>query len=310
MGLFTVTNLLLVTLLVQPTEALTESPVTEWDSNTTPEPVNDERFREFCLQIPDESHWTSSEPVHQPTRRATEPTSRATEPTTQATQPERQATQSTPPQIVRRIDNVLQPLNFIGFDPSTKKPKRGCRCKTLEMKLPTESSKVRKITARLPDKRCKMTEIIETLMDGREVCVNASSILSHLDSTFLRPPVTTTETPTAPWDPTTELTTTTPPPVTETPDEEGSGELWVDFISHHSHVETKVVEESYSCLGCLMMNWDEIDRKSVASLDMTLPHVGCPVIIFVNLKDGKSMCVDSGQLGFRTALEKLDIQAH
>ncbi|XP_034532898.1 putative uncharacterized protein DDB_G0290521 [Notolabrus celidotus] len=60
MGLFVVSRLLLMTLLLQST--IEDG---ELKTNTTLEPDGTERYGEFCLRISDDSHWTSSKPVTQ-----------------------------------------------------------------------------------------------------------------------------------------------------------------------------------------------------------------------------------------------------
>ncbi|XP_045577455.1 arginine-glutamic acid dipeptide repeats protein isoform X2 [Salmo salar] len=161
MGCLMVTGGLLVILLFHPPAAQMESPDTD---------VEDVRFEEFCLKISDDSHCTTAEP----------------EPRQTVTNKSTQLAMSSPSDDKEDINSTLQPAvsssslvaNFMGIPPGRGKlgpiEREGCRCKTWQEHT-TDQSLVMSIEFRFPAPDvCNSTEIIETLADGRKVCVNTS----------------------------------------------------------------------------------------------------------------------------------------
>uniref|UniRef100_A0A673WH81 Chemokine interleukin-8-like domain-containing protein n=1 Tax=Salmo trutta TaxID=8032 RepID=A0A673WH81_SALTR len=141
MGCLMVTGVLLVILLFHPPAAQMESPDTD---------VEDVRFEEFCLKISDDSHCTTAEP----------------EPRQTVTNKSTQLAMSSPSDDKEGIPPRRGELGPI--------EREGCRCKTWQEHT-TDQSLVMSIEFRFPAPDvCNSTEIIETLADGRKVCVNTS----------------------------------------------------------------------------------------------------------------------------------------
>ncbi|KAK6323070.1 hypothetical protein J4Q44_G00054090 [Coregonus suidteri] len=168
MGCLMVTGVLLVTLLFHPPAAQMESPDTD---SADLEAV---RFGEFCLKISDDSHWTTPEPEP----RQTVANKEAAEST--------QLPMSSPSDDKEDINSTLQPAvnsssvvaNIMGIPPGPGQlgpvEREGCLCKTWQERA-THRSLVRSIEYRFPAPEvCNSTEIIETLVDGRKMCVNTS----------------------------------------------------------------------------------------------------------------------------------------
>ena len=59
----------------------------ELREHATPQPDSSMPHREFCLRIPDDSHWTSSEPGTQLPTKSNHPNEQPTEPTNQGSSP-------------------------------------------------------------------------------------------------------------------------------------------------------------------------------------------------------------------------------
>ncbi|XP_055794939.1 uncharacterized protein LOC129865886 [Salvelinus fontinalis] len=165
MGCLVVTGVLLVILLFHPPAAQMESPDTD---------VEAVRLEEFCLKISDDSHCTSAEPEPRQTVTNKEAAER--------TQP----AISSPSDDKEDINSTLQPAvnssslvaNFMDIPPGRGElgpiETEGCRCKTWQEHT-TDQSLVMSIEFRFPAPDvCNSTEIIETLADGRKVCVNTS----------------------------------------------------------------------------------------------------------------------------------------
>lgn len=165
MGCLVVTGVLLVILLFHPPAAQMESPDTD---------VEAVRFEEFCLKISDDSHCTTAEPEP----RQTVTNKEAAEST--------QLAMSSPSDDKEDINSTLQMAvnssslvaNFMGIPPGHGElgpiEREGCRCKTWQEHT-TDRSLVRSIDFRFSATDvCNSTEIIETLADGRKVCVNTS----------------------------------------------------------------------------------------------------------------------------------------
>ncbi|XP_036814137.1 uncharacterized protein LOC110500742 isoform X2 [Oncorhynchus mykiss] len=164
MGCLVVTGVLLVILLFHPPAAQMESPDTD---------VEAVRFEEFCLKISDDSHCTTAEPEP----RQTVTNKEAAEST--------QLAMSSPLDDKEDINSTLQMAvnssslvaNFMGIPPGHGElgpiEREGCRCKTWQEHT-TDRSLVRSIDFRFSATDVCNSEIIETLADGRKVCVNTS----------------------------------------------------------------------------------------------------------------------------------------
>ncbi|XP_008284004.1 uncharacterized protein LOC103360121 [Stegastes partitus] len=161
----------------------------------------------------------------------------------------------------------------------------GCRCKEKAMKLPTESSPIKNARIWLSDERCSSTEFIETLMDGREVCVTASSISTYLQTLpqkqFLEP-----------------LDRGQGMPISVQ-----GGENFLKKVTETLH------EQPYVCLGCISTKkWTSIEQKDIQSLEFPEPSPGCPIIIRLRLTDETEFCADSSNSWFWDLMHKLDMQ--
>ncbi|XP_041821598.1 uncharacterized protein LOC121626917 [Chelmon rostratus] len=302
MGLFIVSKLLLMTLLFQLSEENEE-----WKTGTTPDPDKSVHLREFCLRVPDGSHWT------RPPAKSAEPTKPAAplleQPTTEpeptfwdsTQEPDLTDIQDTPDTPDTR-DAVVRSVVASGLR-GLKTAISGCRCKEREKKPLTEILGFRSIMMWLPSETCASTEYIGTLTTGMEVCGIIPSLLTFVkeqlksQSVPAAPPSIHEEpavTPPAPLAPTTELPTTTVSPslseVTET-----------DWIYEFEASGTETADECESCN--FMTNLDNVDPKSVQSLTVRMQSFPCAVQIF--LKDGTDFCLDLNHPEFKTALRKL-----
>ncbi|XP_050923468.1 uncharacterized protein LOC108890196 isoform X2 [Lates calcarifer] len=178
----------------------------------------------------------------------------------------------------------------------------GCRCQESEKKPPAEPSTVKSIRIWPPNERCSSSEFIETLMDGREVCVAASSLSAYLDFALHQQYVPVIE--------------EGPPSLSEVK----TDTLHFDFL-REQHLPLRKREEGalqraeiqhvvVVCMRCLPTeNWNNIDSKDVQSLRMHVQSIGCPVLLHISLKNKEEFCVDSSQPWFGTLLDKLDIQS-
>ncbi|XP_070711129.1 uncharacterized protein [Pempheris klunzingeri] len=178
----------------------------------------------------------------------------------------------------------------------------GCRCREREQKLPDETSPV--ISTRIwpPSETCNSTEFIETLTDGREVCVTASTILVYLlaapiqRSAFsvLAPEVNTLPVLTLPGN---------GYPVGE---KEEAG-----FLPKHEIVEAFEELLHAMCKRCRTVeNLSNVDPNNVQSLGIHVQSFGCPASIHVWLKNGEDFCVSTPDMELRTLVKKLESQGH
>ncbi|XP_064796830.1 uncharacterized protein LOC135516434 isoform X2 [Oncorhynchus masou masou] len=174
MGCLVVTGVLLVILLFHPPAAQMESPDTDGEAVI---------IEEFCLKISDDSHCTTAEPEPRQTV------------TNKESAESTQLARSSPSNDKEDINSTRQPAvnssslvaNFMGIPPGHRElgpiEREGCRCKTWQEHT-TDRSLVRSIDFRFPATDvCNSTEIIETLVDGRKVCVN-TSLTRHLAPLF------------------------------------------------------------------------------------------------------------------------------
>ncbi|XP_041635907.1 uncharacterized protein LOC121504887 [Cheilinus undulatus] len=167
----------------------------------------------------------------------------------------------------------------------------GCRCKETEKKLPDETSPVTRARIWRSSDTCNSTQIIETLMDGREVCVNETSYLEYLDFSHSK---------------------------ISTPIEHGTAGVRIDILPGEKQQPTQLEdrsllirgteEERYDivCLGCVSPDWNDFDPQDVESLVMTTTP-GCPALVVVKRKTKHGFCVVSSDSMFEVLLEKLDI---
>ncbi|KAM4537251.1 uncharacterized protein PAE49_021604 isoform 1-T1 [Odontesthes bonariensis] len=173
---FIASRLLFVTLLLQATKESTES-----REHTTPRPDTSMHHREFCLRIPDDSHWTSSEPGTQLPTKSNRPTEQPTEPTNQGSSPLNLIPQLPKPERPDQ-ENYNPVVPKIAPSPVHGERFHGCRCKNKnKMKLPTETSEVIRQSKLYPSKTCASFEYIEFLADGREVCVPPFNSMPSLE---------------------------------------------------------------------------------------------------------------------------------
>ncbi|XP_028284828.1 uncharacterized protein LOC114450712 [Parambassis ranga] len=162
MLLFIVGQLLLRALLLQSIEDNEE-----WKTHMTQRAGGSERFGEFCLHLPDDSQWTSSKPDIPMT-------------TQQLTPPEEPIMRHIPFQLASGREpesttesDLIEEIQVITTDGIHS----GCKCNKENMKKPTDTSRIQSLTKRYPTDTCSSTEYIETLADGREVCVKLFSFL-------------------------------------------------------------------------------------------------------------------------------------
>ncbi|XP_022069189.2 uncharacterized protein LOC110964700 [Acanthochromis polyacanthus] len=281
MVFFIISRLLLLTLLLRGTEGNEE----EDDS---------ERFGEFCLRIPDDSRWTTPKPDPQPTRKSaqtnqpTKQTSRKPlKPNKETTLPPDPDTQDYPEVVTSDNGGIpIMPLNIVprhGFS--------GCRCTTENMKQPSETSKVIRKTTWFPTESCNSAEDIETLADGREVCVRPFSLLTYVKdllshSYWSKPqadlPVETQK------DKTTQSTQQWNGPGPEPPPPESSFQLGSDVLRSDDHL----VHIDYTLCTLCMPLLTISDQRTVQSLDVEMQPFPCLVHIEVNMKDGAVICLD------------------
>ncbi|XP_047242276.1 uncharacterized protein LOC124880908 [Girardinichthys multiradiatus] len=158
----------------------------------------------------------------------------------------------------------------------------GCRCYEKAKKRPAETLPVTRARIWLSSENCSSAEFIETLSDGREVCVTPPSLVTYLDT----------------WEEhhvgvyITELRTI---------------EHYPEFSLSNS-ISMEPMERKH-CMQCLyLVNWDILDPKDVQSLTMNLPSSDCPAIITVSLIDGEDICMDSSNRGFVKLLEKFELK--
>ncbi|XP_047451995.1 uncharacterized protein LOC125014716 isoform X2 [Mugil cephalus] len=235
MILFIIRPLLMI-LLLQPAAGNDE-----WK---TAEPDTSVSYEEFCIRIPDDPPSTSSKPVSQT-------------PTTTAHPPK----------------NPVKPKsrNLVShFQPEAKS---GCYCNDGNMKQPTETSRILVWAKRHPSEMCSITEYIETLADGRQVCVRQSSWLTSIGD-VLRAWLKTTTPPV--------MIPTPPPPVRDIP------------------------TLNIYCGDCnsFNKNYPDIDLRAMQSLDVKMP-LHCPAQININMNDGRVYCVKL--IEFQRVLQNLEI---
>ncbi|XP_035531071.1 uncharacterized protein LOC118338022 [Morone saxatilis] len=328
MGLFTVSKLLLMTLLLQLTKE-----DEEWKTHPTPEADSSVRFGEFCLRISEDSHRTSSQSVTQLPSKSAHPTKQATQlPQQPTTEPAHQDNQSTEPTTqptstvwdsaqtdIQEISMIpmMHPLNLQSH------VNDGCRCQEKERKFP--NSLIIKVVIWFPSETCNSTEVIVTAKDGSNVCLRIPSFLEYYIELSRRwsEPVTEASSDEEPSvispplvDPTTELPITTqlsviennqfddpnPPTIIssfveaeEMEDKRVNGKSSID---HHGKV-------SAQCESCnFITNLDSVDPKDVQSLNVKMQSFPCPVHIHLILKNYSDFCLDSNQ--FNTLLKKLE----
>ncbi|XP_035804324.2 uncharacterized protein LOC111568911 [Amphiprion ocellaris] len=255
MVFFIISRLLLLTLLLQETEENEE----EDDS---------ERFGEFCLRIPDDSRWTTPKPDPQPTPEST-----------QTNQPIKQPRRKT---LKLNTKRILPPDPF-----SFSQGFSGCRCTTENMKQPSETSEVIGSTRWFPTENCNSIEYIETLADGREVCVTPFSLLAYFNdllSSWSKPAAgPTVETQKDKTENTQQRIDLTILPL-----------LPGKFIVQQTHVMSTQNSKSIGfplCRHC-MTSFTISDQRIVQSLDVKMQPFPCDIHIEVNMTDGAVFCLD------------------
>ncbi|XP_052315302.1 uncharacterized protein LOC118382299 isoform X2 [Oncorhynchus keta] len=296
MGCLVVTGVLLVILLFHPPAAQMESPDTD---------VVAVRFEEFCLKISDDSHCTTAEPEP----RQTVINKEAAESTQLAMSPLSDDKEGIPPG-----HGELGPIE-----------REGCRCKTWQEHT-TDRSLVSSIDFRFPATDvCNSTEIIETLADGRKVCVN-TSLTRYLAPLF--GPST---------DPDWEGTTTPSPntsavslsPTTQTEEQMSMTpprELGMDFLFGDEQAQAQPALPAppgpngskgrfgqqgpglQRCM-CIKKEARRIGRL-ISKMQFNAPSSRCNVVeIIATLKtSGQEVCLDVTALWVRKILEKLKVQ--
>ncbi|XP_040887114.1 uncharacterized protein LOC121177001 isoform X2 [Toxotes jaculatrix] len=304
MVLFSASKLLLMTLLLQLTEE-----ITEWKTHSTPKPDKSAHVREFCLHVSDGSQWTSSKPDTQPPTKSAPPAKRLIQRTKQATK------QPALPQIVTQEPTLTVPVMQAPSELFSLVTE-DCRCKEENMKQPDETSTVKRVKLWLPHKTCRSMELTATLKNGTEVCVT-----QHFLSLFIRQEllshrllpvheieaageVEPTVTSPSPLDPTTESSVTEIHPDPELPTFFAPTPTEEDTESSGLQTDESLEITCESCTAS--MNVADIDPKAVLSLNMKMESFPCPAHIYVSLEDGQVFCVDSHELQFATLLEKLE----
>ncbi|KAM9718367.1 uncharacterized protein ACNS7B_021712 [Menidia menidia] len=183
MVLFIASKLLLVTLLLQTTEERKGQ-----EEDTAPPYENSVHYGKFCLRIQDDYGRASPEPKIKQPRPPNNPTkltdggSTSSHLTTQLPTQKQQT-------VMETIQVAMAPL------PINSMPV-GCRCKTEDLKPPSENSNVVRREQLLPSQTCNSSEYLEHLKDGTTVCVtgfgvehsiaNIVSIIMPLLKTTLR----------------------------------------------------------------------------------------------------------------------------
>nr|XP_046185104.1 uncharacterized protein LOC124014310 isoform X1 [Oncorhynchus gorbuscha] len=285
MGCLVVTGVLLVILLFHPPAAQMESPDTD---------VEAVRFEEFCLKISDDSHCTTAEPE----RRQTVANKEAAESTQVATSSPSDDKEGIPPG-----HGELGPIE-----------REGCRCETWQEHT-TDRSLVSSIDFRFPATDvCNSTEIIETLADGRKVCVN--NYLTRYLAPLFGPST----------DPDWEGTTTPSPntsavslsPTTQTEEQmrlTPPRELVMDFLFGDSAQAPPGSKGSFGQQGhglqrciCITKEARRIG-KLISKIQFNAPSSRCNVVeIIATLKtSGQEVCLDVTALWVRKILEKLKV---
>ncbi|XP_027143330.1 uncharacterized protein LOC113747569 [Larimichthys crocea] len=206
-----------------------------------------------------------------------------------------------------------------GFVP-TPKNISSCHCQETEQKPPTETSPATSTRIWLPSETCNSTEFIETLMDGREVCVTRLSIFA-----YSRLP-----------DPGSAVKKQGPPGEAEEERKQGErgargppgpigplgppgspGSPWISGppgsrgisgLPGSRGISGPPVMNDIKCFHCFPFpNWHNIEPNDVKFMKMDMRSRSCPIYIHVTLKNNENFCVDSSQPWFRTLLEKLKI---
>ncbi|XP_056156709.1 uncharacterized protein LOC130130877 [Lampris incognitus] len=145
-------SILLATLVLPRCDLRTDSPDAETDPNWTPGPVGFVRLGEFCLRIPQEPDWATYTPVS--------------------------------PSSTQQHGPLLAQHMFSNPGRVEEVKRRNCRCLRKKKKLPTETSPVIRTNIFFPGPKCNTTEIIETLENGRRVCVNASGLRTYFSLNY------------------------------------------------------------------------------------------------------------------------------
>ncbi|XP_073330596.1 uncharacterized protein [Pagrus major] len=188
------------------------------------------------------------------------------------------------------------------LDPTPKNISDGCWCQDGQQKPPNETSPVLSTMIWPLGEACNSTEYIETLMNGQEVCVTALSLLADLESALPRQSEPAAEAGRDDGLPNgVAIISGVVGPVLNPVGERGE----VGYIGERGEVGPA------GCLRCAPLeNWNNVDPKDVQSLKMDVSSFGCPVYMFVTLKNKQMFCVDSSEPLFRTLLEALELQAH
>ncbi|KAK2862661.1 hypothetical protein Q5P01_002194 [Channa striata] len=142
----------------------------------------------------------------------------------------------------------------------------GCHCKDQNMQPPVKASPGTSTRVWAPTETCNSTEFIQTLTNGSEVCVTALGLLEYINVPRLKF-------------------------VQQIPDEP-------------QHAKSARFEE-VSCLSCHSIGLWHMEPQNIKSLEMNVQSMFCPITIYVRLKTGEDLCMDSDQPRFMDLLEKL-----
>ncbi|XP_074518427.1 uncharacterized protein LOC141784490 [Halichoeres trimaculatus] len=195
MALFIISRLLLMALFLRPSTGNEEL-----KKHTTLKPDHSERYQEFCLRMPDDSHWTSSKPVTQP------PTSSSQAPKTseQPTQPNRKSTSQPNTDAVSSSSLMHQTPAYLSTvqhpksttpnnqeEVTTEKIRVGmrplemvsnpCQCGETEIDPGPEVSELKNLLIHNPTATCRHREFTTRMTDGRKFCVPRETALSYIN---------------------------------------------------------------------------------------------------------------------------------
>ncbi|XP_017277559.2 uncharacterized protein LOC108239390 isoform X2 [Kryptolebias marmoratus] len=284
MVLFIIRHFLFFIFLLQASEERNEQ-----RSQTTPSPDGSAQYQEFCLHVPEISHWTSSEPGTQLPTKSVDPTAQTAEPSKPML-----------PKMATEMESVTTPelkntyhIRSMFAPPSNPsgrfKKINDCRCNKEKMKRPTETSRATSLIIRYRSETCSSTEYIETLEDGQEVCTNPFSLLGHFFQS--------------------KLESATSPVITKPQDVSVSApsDPPLKTVLTPNIAKPIQVTAIWQCKSCnsFRTNLEDVDPKAVRFLDVKIQPSSCPAHIYINLKDKTVFCLDLFHL--KILLQKLEI---
>ncbi|XP_041840790.1 uncharacterized protein LOC121639542 isoform X1 [Melanotaenia boesemani] len=187
------------------------------------------------------------------------------------------------PELLTVLLKLEKPRHHDGNNDSTPEAiDQGCRCQETAEIHPSTHSQSQKIRVWPSSEVCSSNEFIETLEDGRELCVTASSLIKYFDI----------------YDELADAQTT--PKYEKNENNENNEKNDALSLDEAVHFNTET-----PC-HCPFENWNLIESSDVKSLWVLLKP-GCPNIFQVIMKDERKFCLDSSQPKFRDLLEKWDM---